>query len=361
MILFWVHAAGGYVINRYLENRGRPLADCMRTCLYEDITPVLELSAGPHIFGALDKLTEAQRDAAASIYDQLATLQPTVPVLNDPRRVLLRYPLLRKLFESGVNSFRAFRATRATEVRRFPVFVREESRHSGTRTPLLHSRVELARALFSMRARGYRLRDLLVVEFCDTSDRHGIFRKYAAFKVGDHIIPAHVMAGRHWMMKSESNEPDANGVREALDYVENNPHEPWLRQVFSLANIDYGRIDYSMAGSVPQVWEINLNPTIGRRRGSQRVPMSPEIEALRDRRGEIFHSALRSAFRRLDRETTSSSVCVSTEPGILARVRVEAAAAERRVSRMASLHRIYEHSWAGRPLRLLYSRVVPRL
>jgi hypothetical protein len=50
-------------------------------------------------------------------------------------------------------------------------------------------RKELDKALLALRIRGYDREDLLVVEFCDTSDADGIFRKYAAFRVGNAIIP----------------------------------------------------------------------------------------------------------------------------------------------------------------------------
>ena len=32
--------------------------------------------------------------------------------------------------------------------------------------------------------------------------------------------------------------------------------------IFRRTNIDYGRIDYSLAGKTPQVWEINTHPTV---------------------------------------------------------------------------------------------------
>ncbi len=359
MILFWVHADGSSAINTYLKNRGQPLADCMRVNLYENFAPAFELTTGGHIFAALDRLTETQREAVASVYDQVSALHPAARLLNAPRRVLLRYALLKKLFESGLNSFNVFRATQAKQVRRFPVFVRGESDHGGARTPLLRNRQELTKGLIWLRARGYRLRDLIIVEFCDTSDGHGVFRKYAAFKVGDRIIPAHLLVGRHWMLKAAGNELDVDRAREGLDYVETNPHEARLRQVFSIANIDYGRIDYGVTGGTPQVWEINLNPTIGRRGGSERAPMSPEIDRLRERRAETFHSQLRSAFRRLEPEPSSSKISVVLEPQLLSRIKAETTRARQRTAVLASLHRFYDHAWAGRPLRLLYSRLAP--
>jgi hypothetical protein len=112
-----------------------------------------------------------------------------------------------------------------------------------------------------LRLQGHRLSDLLVVEFCNTADAAGVFRKYSAFVVGEQILPRHLIFGRHWNLKK----PDLNSEdlsREQLEYLETNPHESFLRDIFRLAHVDYGRIDYSLAGDVPQVWEINTHPTV---------------------------------------------------------------------------------------------------
>ena len=44
--------------------------------------------------------------------------------------------------------------------------------------------------------------------------------------------------------------------------METNPHERELREIFRLARIDYGKIDYAVLGDRLQVWEINTNPTL---------------------------------------------------------------------------------------------------
>jgi hypothetical protein len=49
-------------------------------------------------------------------------------------------------------------------------------------------------------------------------------------------------------------------TREEMDFVQSNPHERQIREIFALARIDYGRIDYSFKNGRIQVWEINTNP-----------------------------------------------------------------------------------------------------
>ena len=50
--------------------------------------------------------------------------------------------------------------------------------------------------------------------------------------------------------------------------MEGNPHAEWLRETFALAMTGYGLINYGVKDGVPQVWEINTNPTIVRRTGA---------------------------------------------------------------------------------------------
>jgi len=71
-------------------------------------------------------------------------------------------------------------------------------------------------------------------------------------------------------------------VVEELEYVTTNPHQKQLSEIFELAQVEYGRIDYAMKDGRVQTWEINLNPTIGRglRPRSRNIPA--ELDAIRD-------------------------------------------------------------------------------
>ena len=92
-----------------------------------------------------------------------------------------------------------------------------------------------------------------------------------------------MLRSTRWFTKSSGNLPDEAGVREEADYVQANPHDEWLRRVFDVAGIDYGRVDYGILDGVPQVWEINLNPTLGTGtcRG-RRAALSPALRELRE-------------------------------------------------------------------------------
>ena len=91
-----------------------------------------------------------------------------------------------------------------------------------------------------------RLEDLLVVEFCDTKDEHGVYRKYSAYKIGDRVLPRYLECSRDWMVKWDWRIFDRVRADEETRYLETDPHEAWIREIFALARIDYGRIDYGV-------------------------------------------------------------------------------------------------------------------
>ena len=53
-----------------------------------------------------------------------------------------------------------------------------------------------------------------------------------------------------------------SGLSSVRRYMETNPHERALREIFQLARIDYGKIDYAILGDRLQIWEINTNPVV---------------------------------------------------------------------------------------------------
>ena len=361
MISYWVTENARFGIDAYRQNRGLTIADRFETQLYDRIGDVVRLTGGVQIFSALDRLTDAQRDLVAAIWDAHAHVAPAARRLNDPRQVLLRFPLLRTLHEQNLNAYRVFRVTDLKEVDRFPVFVRHMYDHDGPRTQLLRTRREVAAALCTLRLRGYRLRDLMIVEFCNTSDRDGLFRKFSAFKVGDRIIPCHLFISHDWCVKSNKSAITAASLREQARFVEDDPHHDWLRRVFAVGGIEYGRMDYGVLDGAPQAWEINLNPTIGRPTGWQRnSPLAAELKTLRDHQREAFHAQLRAAFVALDADGGSApEVRVTINEALIARLREENAVRRRRAQVMSRLTGLRDHPRLGLPARAIL-KVFPR-
>ncbi|MCI0434759.1 MAG: hypothetical protein L0271_14130 [Gemmatimonadetes bacterium] len=360
MITYWVDAVHRGGMDRYLANRGAPLAGCIEVRPYEPLQSRIEVTAGPHIFSALDQFGLHGRALVASLYDGLAQAHPGIRLLNDPRSVQGRGDLLETLHAAGINRFRARRVGEPVDELRFPVFVREEATHAGSLTGLLMDARALTRAVRALRARGYRPADLLIVEFCDLRDEEGLYHKAAAFRIGDAIVPDSLLIGRPWMLKWDDAVRDERRLRQNLEYVTGNPHQAWLRRVFDLARIDYGRCDYGIRGDTLQVWEINLNATITFGPGPRPAPLRPDLEAVLDQARAAHDAAMHAAFHALN-TTGAERVTVHLEPALLARARGEAARARRRLGVRRFLQGVFHRPALGRPLRAAYHRFLPRL
>jgi hypothetical protein len=234
---------------------------------YERAFEEQALSPGTYIFADVDRLSYPDLHAATELWQRLAELGPNVRLLNDPVRVLRRYDLLRMLHAEGINTFNVFRvpdplSPQPTIPLRFPVFLREAIEHTGKLTDLLHTWEDVCHAVRELTSRGqYSPEGLLIVEWCDTSDSAGVFRKCSAFVIGEAIVARELFCSRDWLVKNFVL-VEAKYLREAREFIAQNPHETFLTDIARRANIEYGRIDYGLLDGRPQVWEINLNPMI---------------------------------------------------------------------------------------------------
>lgn len=353
MIHYLAPRDGDFTIREYLELRGRGLAGRMSVLHYEELPAWRALPAGTYVLSALDQLYPAGTRLLGELLDRLAEAGPCVRVLNSPRTTLLRLALLEELAHRGLNRHRAVSAAGDLGGLRFPVFLREEHRHTGAMTELLQTPAQLRAALARAIVRGHRLKDLLVVEFCDTADAEGLFRKYAAFIVGSQIIPKSLAHGRTWMLKHAEADFTPSTILEERAYVLENPHEQELRRIFELARVEYGRIDYSLKGGAIQTWEINLNPVIGRgRRSSSRraVPVPEELQPLREPAKEHFYRRLQAALEEVDVGGEPRQIAIDWSPRAL-RQSGAMTRHEHGSGRLASLKR------ALRPLRPAIDRI----
>ncbi|HEY5088138.1 MAG TPA: hypothetical protein VII66_12340 [Gemmatimonadaceae bacterium] len=355
MIYFVVGAAGSFSIRYYLEEEGRALRDRVRVILYEELARLRELPLGTWVFAEIDQLGPPERELVDIVCEHLGAATAGVRVLNQPRQVRLRTELLHAASDAGINRFRAWpapsvrlataeRASRdadgvAAAALRYPVFVRYANRHVGSLTPLLDSPRALGEALASLVAGQCRLDGLLVVEFCDTKDEHGIYQKYSAFNVGDRILPRCLECSHDWMVKWHHRIFDRERAELEAHYLRTNPHEAWIREMFSLAGIEYGRIDYGVLGGEPQMWEINLNPTIGRGPGP-RVPQSTDIVAYKQMLAPefgAFYAAFQDAWVAIDSAADCANVVELPVSRGLRRAVESAVRQRRRAARVGAL------------------------
>jgi hypothetical protein len=248
----------------YLSDWGRALADRITIMSYSEFLNSRVLNRGSYIFSDLDRVRADWVPHLQKRWDRLVDSGTGVNMLNEPTRVKTRIPLLRCLHDRGINDFNVYPITRDTRVvpKRFPVFIREADNHKGPITKLLHDQSELDEVVSCCSRNGKLSGTPLLVEFIDTSDERGLFRKFAAFRFGPRIVPAHIMIGSDWVVKSGNSTLDDDQVREEMAYIQDNPHADQLMEAFSIANIDYGRADYGFGNGRLQIFEINTNPVI---------------------------------------------------------------------------------------------------
>jgi len=204
---------------------------------------------------------------------------------------------------------------------------------------------------------------LLVVEFCDTSGPDGLYRKYSAMRIGERIIPRHLHAASSWIAKAQTSaaNDDETLVREELEYLDSHPHQQWLRDVFTEAEIEYGRIDYGLYKGVPQVWEINTNPTLGRGRHRKPARQGP-LAALREPGRLASHKQMLDAFKCLERPDPAPRVTIVLPAPVSVRLRAETQV-HRRAAASETLRRVLLHSPVSQSLkgavRPLLARIAP--
>lgn len=242
MIHFVVPAGRDGMIREYLAVWGRNVADRIRVLHYESLVRQSSFDPGTYVLSSLDELTPSVERLVGELYVDLARREG-YRLLNHPAGTLRRFDLLTELCRRSFNEFGAVRAVEDLSGLTYPVFLREERSHDGAVSRLLHSQSEVEARIGLALVQGYRLRELLVVEFCDTADGNGFYRKYAAFVVGKRVVARSLNYGRRWMLKHQGTEFSRQMVLEESDYVSRNPHEAQLAEIFEVARVEYGRVD----------------------------------------------------------------------------------------------------------------------
>lgn len=262
MVYYLVTKAFSNTIRSFLATWGKSLKSRLRVICYHKAFRQKHIPAGTYIFSDLERLSVCETEWAASIYNAITERWGSNPILlNHPTRSMKRYELLRALHDVGINSHNAYRLTEGRFPEKYPVFIRGADDHGGASTALIHSEPDLMRAIEELNQHGVSREDKIVVEFCDTSDSDGVFRKYSAFIIDGTIIPRHVCFSKDWQIKY----PDLINpqfIEEEIEFMTRPDHEPELNRIFKLARIRYGRIDYGIRNDIIQVWEINTNPRL---------------------------------------------------------------------------------------------------
>jgi hypothetical protein len=223
--------------------------------------PQTTLPYATYIFGDLERLSHWQRRIAAYLYRVLRGEGMTV--LNDPARARSRSGLLRQLHRVGINRFNAYRVEEAVKPAAWPVFLRCEGDHHGPLTELLHDWEAVEAALNRLVLDGVPLANLMIVEFAAQPVQPGLYRKLAMFRVGGHSIAHCCVHDDHWVTKhGKKGIASPELYADELRIVRDNPFRSAIDKAFDIAGLDFGRADFGIVDGLPQVYEINDNPTI---------------------------------------------------------------------------------------------------
>jgi hypothetical protein len=300
MITFYVTQRGAHTFRDYLQDWAGDLKLILKIRLYENFLQWPAAEQGTYIFSDLERLTDEQLAIMRDHAEQLQRQFPDARILNHPQMAMRRLDLLNALHARGINAFRAFPVKALPSDMRYPLFLRIEREHQGPASRLVADANQLKIEALKLSVAGVRLDEVLAVEYCETRSADDWYRKYSAFRIGPHIFPAHIIFSRHWVAKDGAAETDAL-LQEEADFMQTHPHGPWLRQVFDLANLQYGRIDYSMLNGQPQIWEINTNPILLKSRAEYEQTAPRELP-VKDRLAQVFGDC----FTSIEVKTTAS-------------------------------------------------------
>lgn len=268
------------------------------------------LGRGTYIFADLDRLGFWELELASRLYRCLVA--GGIRVLNDPARVRQRLSLLRELQHRRINSFGAWQADDTARPRRYPAFLRTQSAHRGTLSDLLLDESAVATAIETALSSGIPMRELILVEYCAQPVREGLFRKLAAFRVGDRMVCTLAVHERHWSAKyGEVGVADQALYDDENDMVVTNRFSEALRPAFDAAGITYGRVDFALVNGRPEIYEINTNPML------ERLTSHPFPVRLRS--DALFFERLEDALLEIDSSAEGPKVALDDE--ILSRQR----------------------------------------
>ena len=131
----------------------------------------------------------------------------------------------------------------------FPLLVRSPGFHTGEHFTLVARPDDLPGALAELPGE-----ELYVLQFVDTRDRDGIFRKYRAMFVDGRLYPLHLALARQWKVHYYSAEMADNAAHRALDQafledmpaVLGRPALAALERIAATLELDYGGVDFGI-------------------------------------------------------------------------------------------------------------------
>ncbi|MCF4097049.1 hypothetical protein [Maritalea mediterranea] len=181
--------------------------------------------------------------------------------MNDPAHAKNRYGLLRGLHQAGINDFDVHLAGDAPKPSRFPVFLRYLSVSLPPVAGLINSQSELDSTIEALALAGEPLDDLIVIEYCAEPFEQDYFVKLSAYRIDDQYMLDLFLYDQKWYVKyGDVDTMPPNFAETEARLLRENKWIDQAQQVFDLAQIEYGRVDFSLVNNRPQFYEINFHP-----------------------------------------------------------------------------------------------------
>lgn len=244
-------------LGSYEQSWGDPPGTRLKVLFYDDLPGRMFLPTGTYVFSDLERLGDAGLELAAAVWHQLGD-NGSSRRINDPRRVPRRQDLLSRLSDSGQNRFRVFSVSADLAPLRYPASVESIGGAGAGLRESVHDAAELRRAVWKGLLLGYPKRELLAIERHDAGDRGGVFRRYTADFIGDRVL---ARALRHSLNPQFKGDDlcDRRFRREREAFLATNPHHEQLRKILRDSCVEFGSVDYGLAGDQIQVWELRCN------------------------------------------------------------------------------------------------------
>ncbi len=253
-----------YVITTSSHTYTHPRRECgdlVQLMTYDYVFSRHFLLLGTWIFTDLDRLGFWELELAAKVYMELKAAG--VRVLNNPARICQRFSLLRRLKNKGLNSYSVWRVEDDEMPDRYPVFLRTQSAHRGVLDELIYDAETLKDEIDKACNQGYPTKEIMIVEYCARPTDTGIFRKLAAYRIGDNIVPAICAHQKHWVAKYGDKGIAGQALYdEEYRLIKDNPYADEILNIFNIGHIEYGRIDFGLVENKIETYEINTNPYV---------------------------------------------------------------------------------------------------
>jgi hypothetical protein len=242
------------------------LCDRVETVSYADAFAGHSIAAGAVVFADIPRLSGPALVRSHRIWQAILEGGKRHRPFNHPVRALRRFALLRRLHAEGLNSFDIWRGDERRAPMRFPLIVRSINDRDGPYGGPIHHRRQLDAAIESWIDRGRDPEHLLIIEFCNTKDADGLYRRYTAYVVGEQIFHWRMYCSRNWIVREQGLDelkPDFDVdalMAEEHAFAAGTQHVEKLRRIAAIAQLGVGRIDYGFENGRLVVWEINWSP-----------------------------------------------------------------------------------------------------